>query len=127
MLVQALPSGEVWIWKDRPYAASQLRVICVTVAVAPRSTWIHCGSEKADAQRVPALPSTAALAGKVAFSVDEAVAGLPCEMTASAALAAEDTVSTAAIRVAAARAAVATCRRRPRGRSGGGGGGAAAG
>ena len=45
------------------------------VALAPRSTWIHCGSLNALDQRVPALPSTAADAGKAAvLSEDEAVA-----------------------------------------------------
>src|SRR5258707_1005276 len=41
----------------------------------PRSTWSHCGSENCEAQRVPVFPSTAAEAGNVAFSSDEAVAG----------------------------------------------------
>ena len=54
------------------------------VALAPRSTWIHCGSVKALDQRVPVLPSTAAEAGKVAFSVDDAVAGLPCDSSVAA-------------------------------------------
>ncbi len=45
----------------------------------PRSTWIHCGSEKAHDQRVPVLPSTALPAAVPAFSADEAVAGRPCE------------------------------------------------
>ena len=45
--------------------------------MAPRSTWIHCGSLNALDQRVPVLPSTAAEAGVPAFSVDEAVAALP--------------------------------------------------
>ena len=48
------------------------------VWVAPRSTCSHCGSPNALDHRVPALPSTAADAGNVAFSSDEAVAGLPC-------------------------------------------------
>ena len=47
------------------------------LAEAPRSTWIHCGSLNALDQRVPVLPSTAADAGKVAFSVEDAVAGRP--------------------------------------------------
>src|ERR1700743_717949 len=42
----------------------------------PRSTSSHCGSENAEDHLVPVLPSTAADAGKVAFSVDEAVAVL---------------------------------------------------
>src|SRR5262245_30977959 len=55
------------------------------VAVAPRSTWIHCGSAKAEDQRVPASPSTAAVAGVPAVSVDEAATGLPCESRPTAA------------------------------------------
>ena len=42
----------------------------------PRSTSSHCGSENAEDHLVPVLPSTAADAGKVAFSSDEAVAVL---------------------------------------------------
>ena len=56
-------------------------------AVAPRSTWIHCGSLNALDQRVPALPSTAFAAAVPAFSVDEAVAGLPWEIRGPAACA----------------------------------------
>src|SRR5580692_7656111 len=41
--------------------------------VEPRSTSSHCGSENADDQRVPVLPSVAFAAGKLAFSVEEAV------------------------------------------------------
>ena len=48
--------------------------------VRPRSTSSHCGSEKALDQRVPVLPSTALEAGKLAFSVEDAVAVLPCAM-----------------------------------------------
>src|SRR4029453_6800383 len=64
-------AGAVWIWNDRANAASQVSRTWQTVAVAPRSTWIHCGSENADDQRVVALPSTAAEAGVPAFSVDD--------------------------------------------------------
>src|SRR5579872_4147440 len=39
----------------------------------PRSTSSHCGSENADDQRVPVLPSVASAAGVPAFSVEEAV------------------------------------------------------
>ncbi len=48
-------------------------------AEAPRSTWIHCGSENALDQRVPVFPSVAFEAGNVAFSTEEAVVGFPCE------------------------------------------------
>ena len=44
--------------------------------VAPRSTRTHCGSLNALDHRVPPLPSTAALAGNVPFSSDDASAGL---------------------------------------------------
>lgn len=57
------------------------------VAREPRSTWSHCGSLNALAQRVPVLPSTAAAAGVPAFSVDEAVAGRPWESRVGAACA----------------------------------------
>src|SRR5688572_10294442 len=46
------------------------------VKLCPRSTWIHCGSEKALAHRVVAEASTALEAGNVADSTLEAVAGL---------------------------------------------------
>src|SRR5579859_6305157 len=48
----------------------------------PRSTSSHCGSEKALDHRVPVLPSTALEAGKLALSVEEAVAVLPWAMLA---------------------------------------------
>src|SRR5947209_18249304 len=54
------------------------------LAELPRSTWSHCGSEKALDQRVPVLPSTAADAGKVAFSVEEAVAVFPWDSRVAA-------------------------------------------
>ncbi|MFD0592080.1 hypothetical protein ACFQZ4_05540 [Catellatospora coxensis] len=40
--------------------------------MAHRSTWIHCGSLNPLDQRVPVLPSNAALAGVPAFSADDA-------------------------------------------------------
>src|SRR5689334_7790786 len=57
------------------------------VAVAPRSTWSHCGSPNALDHRVPVLPSTAFDAGYAALSVDDAVAGRPCDSSAPAAAA----------------------------------------
>src|SRR4051812_45876020 len=58
----------------------------VTLAVAPRSTCSHCGSLKALDQRVAGSPSTAADAGVFwAFSVLDAVAGLPCDSRDSSA------------------------------------------
>jgi hypothetical protein len=87
-VVQLVPSLDACSWNAVAYAASQYSWICVTVATWPRSTWSHCGSEKALDQRVPVvLPSTAADAGVPAFSVDEAVAGWPCESRPVAALA----------------------------------------
>src|ERR1700728_3273796 len=41
----------------------------------PRSTSSHCGSENADDQRVPVLPSVASAAGVPAFWIEEAVVG----------------------------------------------------
>src|SRR3954447_2194176 len=93
MVVQFVPSLEVWTWKARAYAASQFRTTRLMLCVAPRSTRNHCGSLNALDQRVPVLPSTAALAGKLAFSVLEAVAGRPCESRVSAALAAPPTTA----------------------------------
>jgi hypothetical protein len=75
MVVQFVPSGEVWIWTAVAYAVSQSRLTWQMVWLEPRSTWSHCGSEKALDQRVPVLPSTASAAGKLAFCVDEALAG----------------------------------------------------
>src|SRR5215469_15145726 len=43
----------------------------------PRSTSSHCGSENADDQRVPVLPSVAAAAVKPEFSRDDAVVRAP--------------------------------------------------
>src|ERR1035441_5589263 len=75
MEVQVDPSGEVWIWNAVAYAVSQFSVTWQIDWVEPRSTSSHCGSENALDQRVPRLPSTAAEAGKLAFSSDDAVAG----------------------------------------------------
>ncbi|GAB3934124.1 hypothetical protein GCM10027614_06560 [Micromonospora vulcania] len=75
MVVQVLPSAEVWSWKARAYAASQVSTTRQMVRVLPRSTRSHCGSLAALAQRVPALPSTAADAARPASWMDEAVAG----------------------------------------------------
>jgi len=61
IVVQVLPSLDVWIWYDRPNAVSQRRTIRLIVRVLPRSTRIHCGSLNALDHRVPPLPSTARL------------------------------------------------------------------
>src|ERR1700722_2564009 len=76
MVVQFVPSLDVWIWKALPYAVSQFRTTWVMVWVAPRSTCSHCGSLKALDQRVERFPSTAFEAGYPACT-DEAVAGCP--------------------------------------------------
>ena len=70
--------AETWTWNARAYAASQVSTTWQTVVEPPRSTRSHCGSLNALDHRVPVLPSTAAAAGVVAFSTDEAVAGRPC-------------------------------------------------
>jgi hypothetical protein len=70
-------AGATWIWNALANAASQVSVTPHTVAVAPRSTWIHCGSANALDHRVLALPSTALPGPNVAFSVEDAVAGRP--------------------------------------------------
>src|SRR5690349_5269512 len=75
IVVQVAPSFDVWIWNAFAYAASQFSVTWQMFLAEPRSTCSHCGSENALDQRVPVLPSTAAEAGKPAFSVDDAVAG----------------------------------------------------
>ena len=63
IVVQLVPSAEVWIWKAVAYAVSQFRTTLLIVWVAPRSTCSHCGSLKALDQRVVRLPSTALDAG----------------------------------------------------------------
>src|SRR4249920_2318309 len=80
--------------------------------VAPRSIWIHCGSEKALAQRVPALPSTAFVAAVPPFSTEEAVTGLPCEISGPAACAVETSGETVAYDRSIATAVKKTMRRR---------------
>src|ERR1700750_453222 len=94
----------------------------------PRSTSSHWGAEKAEDQRVPVLPSTAAEAGVPAFSVEEAVAvlfsaALVVPQVAAAALGAvppspetrTDTTSAAkASRLTAARREAGAGRARPR-------------
>src|ERR1017187_2057089 len=76
MVVQFVPSGDVWIWKAVAYALSQFRTTLLMVWVAPRSTCSHCGSLKALDQRVDRFPSTALDAGYPACTEDE-VAGCP--------------------------------------------------
>src|SRR5882762_3013593 len=76
MVVQVTPSGDTWIWYAFAKAFSHCRTTWVIECVAPRSTWIHCGSLDALDQRVAVLPSVAAAAVKPAWS-DDAVVGLP--------------------------------------------------
>src|SRR6266851_2825942 len=96
IVVQFVPSGDVWIWNAVAYAASHCSTTWVIEALAPRSTCSHCGSENALDQRVFGFPSTALAAGNVAFSVDDAVAGLPCDSRVDAALARPDGPATKA-------------------------------
>src|SRR5918992_1831873 len=127
MVVHVVALPEVWSWKARPYAASQRSTIWLMVAVAPRSTWIHCGSLKALDQRVPVLPSTAADAAVPALSADDAVAGRPCDSRVAASASGEGTATTtvAASAVSATRVEIfmwpylrPTSRRRPAGTAG---------
>src|ERR1700722_12265429 len=76
MVVQFVPSADVWIWNAVAYAFSQSRVTWQMAWLEPRSTSSHCGSENALDHRVPVLPSTASAAGVPAFSVEDAVAVL---------------------------------------------------
>src|SRR3712207_3700312 len=92
--VQVVPLVESWRVNARAYAPSQLMATRLTAVAAPRSTWNHWFGVKALDQRVPVLPSTAAAAGVPAHSTDEAVTGLPCETTTSAALAGVVVVAT---------------------------------
>jgi hypothetical protein len=62
MLVQVLALSDTWIWNALPAAVSQFSSTRVIARELPRSTCNHCGSLKADAQRVPVLPSTASAA-----------------------------------------------------------------
>src|SRR5260221_364255 len=101
--VQFTASGDVWIWNALPYAVSQFSVTWQIVWLDPRSTCSHCGSLKALDQRVPGLPSTAFAAGNVAFSVDDALAGLPCDNRVDAALARLAGPATSARAAASAR------------------------
>src|SRR6266851_5137817 len=94
--VQFTASGDVWIWNAVAYAASHCSTTWVIEALAPRSTCSHCGSANALDQRVLGFPSTAFAAGNVAFSVDDAVAGLPCDSRVDAALARPDGPATKA-------------------------------
>src|SRR5258708_34741484 len=77
MVVQFVPSVDVWIWKALAYAASQSRVTLLMAWVAPGSTCSHCGSLKALDQRVPRFPSKAFDAGYPVAWIDDAVAGWP--------------------------------------------------
>ena len=81
---------------------SQFSPTWLMLAVDPRSTWSHCGSPNALDQRVPVLPSVALDAGKLAFSVDDAVVGLPWDSSVAAACAGPPPMMT---RYAASRSA----------------------
>src|SRR5690348_2757298 len=87
MVVQVAASGDTWIWNAVAYAASHCSTTWLTDAVAPRSTCTHCGSLNTLDHRVPAFPSTTADAGVPAPSLEDAVAGLPCDNNTPAACA----------------------------------------
>src|SRR5260221_880841 len=76
MVVQVVPSLDVWIWKAVAYAVSQYRTTWLMVCAAPRSASSHWGSLNALDQRVERFPSTAFDAGYPACT-DDAVAGWP--------------------------------------------------
>src|SRR6266850_5863501 len=75
------------MWYAVAYAASQWIVKPLMAAFAPRSSCSHCGSLNADDQRVDWSPSTAAEAGVLEVSTDDAVASEPSAILASAACA----------------------------------------
>lgn len=84
-LIQSVPSAEISSRYCFAYAASQLSSTRETDAPAPRSMLSHCGSDpSALAQRVVASPSTALPGASAEVSDDEAVAGLPREISVSA-------------------------------------------
>src|SRR4051812_34358527 len=85
--------------KARAYAASQVIATRLRAVGEPRSTWNHWFAAKALDQRVDASPSTATPVGVPSHSTDDAVTGLPCDTTVSAASAGP----TAATRYAASR------------------------
>src|SRR5690348_1938605 len=66
-------------------AASQAIENPLIEALAPRSTWSHCGSLQAEDHRVAREPSTAADAGVPPLSAEDAVASAPRAMFVSAA------------------------------------------
>src|SRR5260370_22512179 len=75
MVVQFVPSAEVWIWNAVAYAVSQTSVTLQIGWLEPRSTRSHCGSENALDHRVPVFPSVAAEAGNEALWIVDAVVG----------------------------------------------------
>src|SRR6266568_5001327 len=83
MVVQLVPSVDVWTWNAVAYAASQVKTTLLMAWVAPRSTCSHCGSLKALDQRVVRFPSTALDAGYPAPSSDDAVAGFPWDSSSA--------------------------------------------
>src|SRR5712691_4179546 len=84
MEVQFVLSLETWIWNAVAEAVSHCKTTWLTVAVDPRSTCSHCGSENTLDQRVPVLPSVAAEAGVPAFSAEDAVVGWPWDSRVAA-------------------------------------------
>src|SRR5712691_1996825 len=84
MEVQFVLSLETWIWNAVAEAVSHCKTTWLTVAVDPRSTCSHCGSENTLDQRVPVLPSVAAEAAVPAFSAEGAVVGWPWDSRVAA-------------------------------------------
>src|SRR5438552_2455588 len=94
------------------YAVAQDRshTSCTDVRLfdAPRSTRIHCGSTCASlAQRVAVFPSTAFAAAYDEPPTLDAVTGLPCEISGSAAEAAVERVTCAVVSASAATPSMA--------------------
>src|SRR5258706_15474301 len=119
-----MPSEETWMLYAAAIAACQAMEKPLIGALAPRSTWSHCGSLQAEDHRVVSEPSMAAEAGVLALSTDDAVASAPSAMFVSAAACAgsgEDTASRPA--TSASAAAMAGARRFGRVPRGGGRGG----
>src|SRR5215475_5730964 len=104
-------------------AASQAIEKPLIEALAPRSTWSHCGSLQAEDHRVVSEPSIAADAEVLALSTDDAVASAPSATFVSAAANAGNGEITMRPRTSASVAAIAVTRRFGRVTPGAGGDG----
>src|SRR5215468_2592059 len=74
MVLQVAASFDTSTWYAVAYAVSQLSTTLLTLAVPPRSTYIHCGSLYALSHRVVVRPSRAA-AGPLAPWDEDAFTG----------------------------------------------------